>query len=192
VKGYDVYEAISACADLLEQYGGHTYAAGLTLPLENVDRFKQRFEEVVRATLADHLRTPEEEVDIEVPLNEVTNRLLQVIQYMAPFGPGNMRPVLLSRNVKVIGEPRIVGQDHLKLSLVDTAHPVHRFDAIAFRQGHHLELAKSGRPFSILYVLEENEWQGRKNLQLNIKDIKPGTEDVLYEEVSTGHAATVA
>jgi single-stranded-DNA-specific exonuclease len=183
VKGYDVYEAISACADLLEHYGGHTYAAGLTLSLENVEKFKKRFEEVVRATLADHLRTPEEEIDMELPLNEVNNRLLKVIRHMAPFGPGNMRPVFLSRGVKDMGAARIVGQDHLKLSLVDATHPIHRFDAIAFRQGHHLDLVKSGRPFSMLYVLEENEWQGRRSLQLNIKDIKEGTEGVLTETV---------
>ena len=189
VKGFDVYEAITACADLLEQYGGHTYAAGLTLPLENVEKFRQRFEEVVRATLADHLRTPEEEVDIELPLNEVNNRLLQVIQHMAPFGPGNMRPVLLSRGVKDIGQARIVGQDHLKLSLVDVQHPIHRYDAIAFRQGHHLELVKSGRPLSVLYVLEENEFQGRKTLQLNIKDIKEGTEGVVATEVPIAEGA---
>lgn len=192
VKGYDVYEAISACADLLEQYGGHTYAAGLTLPLENVGKFRERFEEVVRATLADHLRTPEEEVDIELPLNDVNNRLLQVIQHMAPFGPGNMRPVFLSRGVKDMGAARIVGQDHLKLSLVDVTHPIHRYDAIAFRQAHHLELVKSGQPFSILYVLEENEWQGRKTLQLNIKDIKPGTDGVLFGETSPHHATSAA
>lgn len=192
VKGFDVYEAISACSDLLEQFGGHTYAAGLTLPLENVPKFRERFEEVVRATLPEQLRTPEEEVDLELPLNEVNNRLLNVIQYMAPFGPGNMRPVFLSRGVKDMGQARIVGVDHLKLSLVDAQHPLHRFDAIAFRQGHHLDLVKSGRPFSMLYVLEENEWQGRKTLQLNIKDIKEGVEGVLdvAKTHSPEHAST--
>jgi single-stranded-DNA-specific exonuclease len=140
--------------------------------------------EVVRGTLPEELRTPEVEVDLEIPLNEVNTRLLNVIQHMAPFGPGNMRPVLLSRGVKDVGVARIVGPDHLKLSLVDADRPTHRYDAIAFRQGHHLEMVKSGRPFSILYVLEENEWQGRKSLQLNIKDIKEGVEG-LFEKRNT-------
>ncbi len=182
VKGFDVYEAISACADLLEQYGGHMYAAGLTLPLENVDAFRERFEQVVRSTITEAMRTPEEEVDLEIGLNAVNERLLRVVQHMAPFGPGNMRPVFLARGVKDSGSVRIVGEDHLKLSLVDAKDPRHRYDAIAFRQARHLEMVKSGEPFSVLFALEENEWQGRRTLQLNIKDIKPGVSGVLDGE----------
>ena len=193
VKGFDVYEAISACADLLEQYGGHMYAAGLTLPLENVDAFRDRFEQVVRATITEAMRTPEEDVDLEIPLNGVNERLLRVIQHMAPFGPGNMRPVFLSRGVKDSGAARVVGEDHLKLSLIDAHDPRHRYDAIGFRQARHLEMVKSGEPFSVLYVLEENEWQGRKTLQLNIKDIKPGITGLLDgEEATAPHEVATA
>jgi single-stranded-DNA-specific exonuclease len=190
VKGFDVYAAISACSDLLDQFGGHMYAAGLTLPLENVAAFRERFESVVRGTLAEDLRTPEEEVDLELPFPAIDDRLLNIVQHMAPFGPGNMRPVFLTRGVKDAGTARIVGENHLKLSLYHPEHPHQRFDAIAFRQGHHLDLVKSGDPFSVLYVLEENEWQGRKSLQLNIKDIKPGSRDLLVDGPAAMHEET--
>jgi len=192
VKGFDVYQAISACGDLLEQFGGHMYAAGLTLPLENVEAFRARFEGIVRETLGEELRTPEEEVDLELPLAVVNDRLLNIVQHMAPFGPGNMRPVFLSRGLKEAGGARIVGENHLKLTLFDPGDPRRRFDAIAFRQGHHLDLVRGGGPFSALYVLEENEWQGRKSLQLNIKDIKVGTNGILANEpaVSEGERIT--
>jgi len=182
VKGFDVYEAVSACADLLEQFGGHTYAAGLTMPLENVAMFRERFEEVVRGTIDPALRTPEEEVDLELRLPDLTAPMARVLHHMAPYGPGNMRPVFLLRGVVDTGQARIVGEHHLKLALTYPDDHGRGFDAIAFKQAHHLDLVRSGAPFSVLFVLEENEWQGRKSLQLNIKDIKPGTEGLLEGE----------
>lgn len=184
VKGFDVYEAINACSDLLEQFGGHMYAAGLTMPLENVESFRERFEQVVRGTIAPEQRIPEEEVDLEMRLNEVGEPLVKLLHHMAPYGPGNMRPVFLSRGVVDTGSVRIVGENHLKMRL---HHPEDRrcsFDAIAFRQAHHFDLVKSGQPFSVLYVVEENEWQGRTTVQLNIKDLKPGTEQLLVTDVA--------
>jgi single-stranded-DNA-specific exonuclease len=100
-----------------------------------------------------------------------------------------MRPVFLARGVKDTGGARVVGENHLKLTLMDPADPRKRFDAIAFRQGHHLELVRGGEPFSVLFVLEENEWQGRKSLQLNIKDIKPGVHDLLVNEADVMRAS---
>lgn len=179
VKGFDVYEAISRCADLLDQFGGHMYAAGMTLPLDNVEAFRLRFEEVVRETLAEELRTPEEEVDMELPLSALTSRFLHIVEHMSPFGPGNMRPVFLTRGVVDAGAARIVGDGHLKLSVMDPSDRTRRYEAIAFRQGHHLDMVRTGEPFSILYTLEENEWNGRRSLQLNIKDMKPGISAVL-------------
>ncbi len=182
VKGFDVHEAIGACADLLEQFGGHMYAAGLSLPLENVGAFRDRFERVVRERMSEELRVPEEEIDLEIPFDRITDRLCRDVAHMAPFGPHNMRPVFLARGVVDSGSARIVGEDHLKLSLHPPGQPGKRLDAIAFRQGRHLDLVRSGEPFSVLYTLEENIWQGRRSLQLNIKDIKPGTEGVLEGE----------
>ncbi|MEO8590646.1 MAG: single-stranded-DNA-specific exonuclease RecJ [Flavobacteriales bacterium] len=182
VKGFDVYEAINACSDLLEQFGGHMYAAGLTMPTENVQLFRERFEQVVRATIAPEQRIPEEEVDAEVRLSDLGDPLIKVLHHMAPYGPGNMRPVFLSRGVVDSGSVRIVGENHLKMRLCHPDEPKRAFDAIAFRQAHHLDMVKSGQAFSALYVVEENEWQGRTTVQLNIKDMKPGTENLLVNE----------
>ncbi|MBK9760833.1 MAG: single-stranded-DNA-specific exonuclease RecJ [Flavobacteriales bacterium] len=192
VKGFDVHDAIAACADLLDQFGGHMYAAGLTMPIENVPAFRERFEKVVRERMPANLRIPEEEVDLELGLDRLTDRFVRDVQRMAPFGPKNMRPVFLARGVVDSGHARTVGDDHLKMQLHHPDHPQKRIEAIAFKQAHHFELVKSGEPFSVLYVVEENEWQGRKNLQLNIKDIKAGTVAVLEDERSLASARTTS
>ena len=181
VRGFDVYEAISACSDLLDQFGGHMYAAGLTMPLENVETFRQRFDEEVDRRLPKELRSPVEEVDQEIGFTDLSTPMLKVLKHMAPYGPGNMRPVFLTRGVKERGDARIVGNDHLKMCLSLPGEAA-IFDAIGFKMAHHLDLVRSGRPFSILYCIEENEWQGRRSIQLNIKDIKPGTEALLENE----------
>jgi single-stranded-DNA-specific exonuclease len=191
VKGFDVYEAISACSDLLEQFGGHMYAAGLTMPLENVEPFRQRFEEVVRGTIEPHMRVPEEEVDVEIDLHDIDDRLVRILHHMAPYGPANMRPVFLTRGVVCVGPPRIVGEDHLKMTLADASDMRRTLDAIAFKQAHHADLVRSGAPFSILYAIEENEWNGRRTVQLNVKDIKPGIEAVLTQDRSVPVPAEV-
>lgn len=182
VKGFDVYEAISACSDLLEQFGGHMYAAGLTMPLGNVEEFRRRFEEAVRATITPDQRVPEEEVDLELRLDAIDEGLLRVIRHMAPYGPGNMRPVLLARGVVDTGSVRIVGEHHLKMRLAHPDNLRRSFDAIAFKQAHWMDLVKSGQPFSVLYAIEDHEWQGRVSTQLNIKDIKAGVEELLVGE----------
>ncbi|MBK6370855.1 MAG: single-stranded-DNA-specific exonuclease RecJ [Flavobacteriales bacterium] len=176
VRGFDVYEAINACSDLLDQFGGHMYAAGLTMPLENIPAFRDRFEAVVRKTLPPALRVPEEEVDAEITFSDINDPLARILHHMAPFGPGNMKPVFLTRGVVDTGSARIVGDDHLKMSLRMAGGDGRVLDAIGFRLGAHLEAVKSGEPFSVLYNLEENEWNGRTTLQLNIKDLKPGTK----------------
>jgi single-stranded-DNA-specific exonuclease len=190
VKGFDVHDAIAACGELLEQYGGHTYAAGLTMALENLDAFRERFEQVVRERLTEAMRTPEEEIDQEITLDQIDDRFVHTVMRMAPFGPQNMRPVFLSRGVLDTGSARIVGDDHLKMNLVQGPNRGRRpLDAIAFRLGQHLELVRSGQPFSVLYTVEENEWQGRRSLQLNIKDIKPGVSGLVENEVRPSELA---
>lgn len=182
VKGFDVYEAINACSDLLDQFGGHMYAAGLTMPLENVSLFRKRFEEVVRNTILPEQREPEEEVDLELGLADLSDRLVSILRYMAPYGPGNMRPVFLTRGVVDTGQVRVVGESHLKMVIVDPNDPHRTFNAIAFKQVQHEEMIRSGKPFSILYTVEDNEWQGRITVQLNIKDIKAGVSGLLVGE----------
>jgi single-stranded-DNA-specific exonuclease len=174
VKGFDVYGAIEACSDMLDQFGGHKYAAGLTMPLENVPAFRERFEEVVRATLPPELRVPEELADLPIRIADITDPLVRVLRHMAPYGPANMRPVFLLAGVKDRGRARIVGEDHLKLELVQADAPGRAIDAIAFRMGRHLDLVRSGEVFSVLCTIEENQWNDRTIVQLNIKDIKPG------------------
>lgn len=194
VKGFDVYEALSACSDLLEQFGGHMYAAGLTMERRNVEAFRRRFEEVVAATLTQEQRIPEEEIDLELRLSEVNARFLNVVEHMAPFGPGNMRPVFVARGVKDAGRSRLVGKEgeHLKLHLMDALDPGQPIDAIAFRQGHWHDLVRSGEPFSVVYNVEWNEWNGRRSLQLHVRDIKPGVEGVLVTDARSVQQAAIA
>lgn len=182
VRGFDVYEAISACGDLLEQFGGHMYAAGLTMPLEHVARFRERFDQVVRATIRPEQRVPEEEVDLELRLDAIDDGLIRILHHMAPYGPGNMRPVFLARGVVDTGNVRLVGENHIKMRLMHPDAPRRAFDAIAFKQSQWLDHIRGGEPFSVLYAIEENEWQGRTTLQLNIKDIKAGIDNVLWNE----------
>ncbi len=173
VKGFNIYEAIKSCADLLEQYGGHMYAAGLTMPLENVDTFIHRFEEIVNATIEDHMLTPEIEIDTELNFADVNDKFFRILKQFAPFGPGNMRPVFLTKNVKDRGGSRIVGENHLKLDLL---HRDIAGNGIAFGMAHFAEhVLSNGKPpmpFDICYCIEENVWNGNTSLQLNIKDIK--------------------
>lgn len=182
VRGFDVYEAISACGDLLEQFGGHMYAAGLTMPLEHVAQFRERFDQVVRATIRPEQRVPEEEVDLELRLDAIDDGLIRILHHMAPYGPGNMRPVFLARGVVDTGSARLVGENHVKMRLMHPDAPRRAFDAIAFKQSQWLDHIRVGEPFSVLYAIEENEWQGRTTLQLNIKDIKAGIDNVLWNE----------
>lgn len=171
VKDFDIHAAIEACADLLEQYGGHKYAAGLTLKKENIERFRNRFDEVVSASIPEHSLTPEIEIDAETRLSDFTFPFYKVMKQFAPFGPGNMSPVFLVKNVHDTGYGRIVGNNHLKFSL--SHQPDSRgFDAIAFQQGHHFSLIEKKAPVDVCFHLEENSFNGRTSLQLNVKDMR--------------------
>jgi len=172
VKGFDIYDAIDACSDLLDQFGGHAFAAGLSLPVENLDRFAQKFEEVVASTITEEQLTPEIEIDLELDLADITDRFYRVLKQMAPFGPGNMNPVFVSHHCINAGNTRVVGGDHLKLHVCQTANPGITMDGIAFRMSHHYADIADGKPFSLVYSIEENEWKGRVNLQLSVKDVR--------------------
>ena len=171
VRHFDVYEAIDSCSDLLENFGGHKYAAGLTMKLEHVDEFRRRFDEVVSKTCPSDWLIPEVTADLELDLDEVDRKFFNVLRQMAPFGPGNMKPVFMSKSCQA-RYPKIVGETHLKFQVYqnDTNRPL---NTIAFGQGDKLELLQSGRSFDLLYTVEENEWNGMVGLQLNVKDIRP-------------------
>lgn len=170
VPGFDLYDAIEACSDLLEQFGGHTFAAGLTLQEENVKAFQQKFEEIVSQRILPEQLSPMIEVDMRIPLKQITERFFSIINQMQPFGPGNMTPVFVSENVRLRGYPRILKEKHLKLDVFQDDSPV--FSAIGFGMAEFYEPLMQGKAFHICYNIEINEFQGKRSLQLHLKDIK--------------------
>lgn len=172
VRGFDVYEALSKCAEHIEQFGGHKYAAGLTLLPERYEGFKQAFERVVKETIDPKLLTREQRIDAELPFDAIDPKFYRVLKQFAPFGPGNMAPVFMSEGVKDAGYAKAVGSDatHLKASFSQGGK--HRFDAIGFGLADRLKLLQNGQSVRVAYALDENEWQGRVSLQLKLKDIQ--------------------
>jgi single-stranded-DNA-specific exonuclease len=170
VDGFDLYHAIEQCADLLEQYGGHTHAAGLTLRVENVPAFTEKFEKIVASSIAESSLTPEIEYDAEIPLRIITPKFFSVLKQFGPFGPGNMNPVFMSKNVWDVGDVTVVGNNHLKMSLTQEEGG-RIFKAIGFGLGEHYHKVSQGISFDLCYTIEENHFNGHVNLQLNIKDI---------------------
>ena len=171
VKGFDVYNALHECEEFIEQFGGHKYAAGLTLLPENYTNFKNKFEEVVERTIDKKLLTPEISVDAELDLSEITPRFFRIIQQMAPFGPMNMKPTFTSSCVRDNGYGKQVGADktHLKLNVFQGDNKK-TYNAIGFNLGNKMEFVQND--FDIAYALDENEWNGFKSVQLVLKDLK--------------------
>jgi len=172
VKDFDIYNAIESCSDLLEQFGGHMYAAGLTMKLENVEKFMDRFEEVVAATIEEKMLTQEVEINAELKLTDITPNFYNVLKQFSPFGPGNMNPVFKSEGVRDTGMSRIVGNNHLKLNLAQDENTRYGIDGIAFQMGQYHPFIRRKIPFDICYTLEENTFNGKTSIQLNVKDIK--------------------
>lgn len=172
VKDFDIYNAIESCSDLLEQFGGHMYAAGLTLKIENVEKFSQRFEEIVAATIDEKSLVQEIEIDSNLKLSEVSASFFNVLKQFAPFGPGNMSPVFRTENVRDTGLSRIVGNNHLKLNLAEDQTTRFGLDGIAFQMGQFYPFISRRIPFDVCYNLEENSYNGKTNIQLNVKDIQ--------------------
>ena len=176
VSGFDVYNAIDACSDLLEQFGGHKYAAGLTLKKENLTAFIQRFEEVVSTTITAEMQIPKINIDLEMPMEDITMKTHRIIEQMAPFGPSNSRPVFMTKGVIDNGSGRLIGQDknHLKLAITDN-HNSKILDGIGFGMSDYFSTIKDKQPFDVCFVLDLNEWNGNSKLQLRIKDIRNKT-----------------
>ncbi len=174
VEGFDVYNAIDACSDLIEQFGGHTAAAGLTLKKENIEAFIQKFDEVVCEQIDDELLIPQVDIDTTLELNQIDEKFNRVLKQFAPFGPHNMRPVFVTDNVFITSNSRKIGEDktHLRLEVFQQENPDLKFKCIGFGLGHILDELDEGVPFSIAYNIEENHWNGQTTLQLNLKDVK--------------------
>ncbi|GHA64268.1 single-stranded-DNA-specific exonuclease RecJ [Pontibacter akesuensis] len=170
VHGFNVHNAIESCSDLLEQFGGHMYAAGLTLPVANVQAFRERFEQVVAETITPEQKIPQISIDAPLQLRQITRNFYNIIRQMEPFGPGNMRPVFVSEGVMDAGNAKIVGDTHLKLRLTQDGFTY--IDAIGFGLADHFDAISSGRPFDVCYTIEENIYRGIINLQLHLKDIR--------------------
>ncbi len=170
VPGFDVYEAIEECADLLEQFGGHTFAAGMTLPVENVDAFRLRFDEIVSGRILPEQLTPMISVDLELDLEDVSWKAYKVLKQMGPFGPGNMTPVFVSRGVSIAGKPTIMKEKHIKFNVYQGNSPA--FTVIAFGMAHIYPDLMDGQPFDICYSLDENTFRDKTTLQFMLKDIK--------------------
>jgi single-stranded-DNA-specific exonuclease len=174
VKDFDVYDAIEACSDLLEQFGGHKYAAGLTLKLENLEAFSKRFEEVVSSSIAEHMLIPEIEIDEEICISDITPKFYRILKQFSPFGPGNMSPVFMSKGLTDKGYVRIVGNNHLKMDIQEAEDAKLSFPAIAFGQANHFDDVLRKKLFSACYCIEENVFNGNVSLQLNVKDMVIG------------------
>jgi single-stranded-DNA-specific exonuclease len=174
VQGYDLYQAIEACSDLLESFGGHMYAAGLTLKKENIEPFTERFEQYVNSTITEDQLSPSIFIDAELSFTEINEEFYQVLSQFQPYGPENMSPIFVSYNVFETGSGRMVGSsgEHLKLDLFQDSGSFRSIPAIAFGQANHFEYIKQGKPFDVCYSVEMNEFRGNRNLQLNIRDIK--------------------
>jgi single-stranded-DNA-specific exonuclease len=170
VAGYDLYEALLSCSELLEQFGGHKYAAGLTIKPENLALFSEKFEDIVANSISPNLLIPEIKIDCEIELAQIDAKFYRILLQMSPFGPQNMAPVFVSRGVTMVGFPQIVGTNHLKLSVKQQNSTI--FDSIAFGLGEFEPLLRPNQNFSICYTIEENVWKDKKRLQLNIKGIK--------------------
>lgn len=174
VFGFDLYAALSQCSELFEQFGGHKYAAGLTMKADNVTALQERFEEVVAATIPEELLTPELVIDEELCLADIDGKFFRILNRFAPFGQENELPVFLSKNVRVTESPRIVGKNHLKVCISQGDSAI--FDCIGFGLSHVSSLVTKGSSVDICYTLEENNWRGVRRIQLNIKDVRLSEE----------------
>jgi single-stranded-DNA-specific exonuclease len=172
VSGFDVYNALEACSEHIEQFGGHKYAAGLTLKEENYEAFKQAFEDVVSKTIDKSLLTPEIKVDTQINLQQINAKLWRIIRQFAPFGPGNMTPIFMTDNLKDTGYGKCVGEDNKHLRITVTQTGKEKLVCIGFNLGDKLDVVSNRKPFKAVYSVDENHWQGKVSLQLKLRDIK--------------------
>lgn len=172
VKGFDVYEALEGCTECLEQFGGHKYAAGLTLLEENYEKFKTQFEKVVSESIDPSLLQPELTIDINIELDQITPKLMRILKQFAPFGPGNMTPVFMAEKIQDTGYAKCVGEDEKHLKLTACQNGSAPIGAIGFNLGNKMENVKNKGTFDAVFSLDENEWNGSVNLQLKLRDIR--------------------
>lgn len=173
VRGFDVYNALEACSQFIEQFGGHKYAAGLTLKEENYEAFKQAFEVEVKKTIDINLLIPEIKIDHHINLNEITPKFYRILKQFAPYGPNNMMPVFMTQNLIDTGYGKCVGADktHLRVTVKQSGYSSN-FVGIGFGLGDKIDVISQGKPFTAVYSIDENQWQGNVSLQLKLRDLK--------------------
>ena len=179
VDGYDLYAALSQCADLMEQWGGHQSAAGLTIDLDNLPAFRERFEKVVSDSITQEQLTPIQEYDLEICLADITRSFCKSLGRFGPFGPDNMRPVFVSRGVRTLGQPRLLKENHVQFCLSCGPEGKDRVWAIGFGMPEHWDLVNSGEAFDICYVLEGEYWKNQYRPKIYLKDISPCPTNIL-------------
>jgi single-stranded-DNA-specific exonuclease len=172
VKDFDVYNALEACAEHLEQFGGHMYAAGMTLKEENYAAFKKAFEKTVQETIHPDLLIPEISVDVEINFSDINPKLIRLLNQFEPFGPQNMTPVFMTKNIKDTGYAKPLGKNEEHLKLFVKQNNSEGFGAIGFGLGSKIELTKNQKPFETVYCIDENEYNGTVTVQLRLKDMK--------------------
>jgi single-stranded-DNA-specific exonuclease len=171
VFGFNIYDAILECADLLEQFGGHKYAAGLTLDVQNMLAFQQKFEEVVSRSILEEQLVPQIAVDQKVHLDQINHKFFSILNQFSPFGPENMNPVFVSVNLSVKGKPELLKEQHIKF-YAKQKNSEYAMETIGFDMAHYFEKLQSGKTFEMAYTVEANSYKGHSFLQLNVKDIK--------------------
>ena len=172
IRGFDVYNALKDCSDHLEQFGGHKYAAGLTLLEEQYQGFKEEFEKVVADTINPDIMQPELLIDSEITLDQITPKLMRILKQFAPFGPNNRTPVFMARGLRDTGFARTVGSENNHLKMTLTQQGGIPFDAIGFHLGLKLEKITNNQQFDAVFSVEENHWNGQTRIQLRIKDLR--------------------
>ena len=172
VSGFDVYNALEACSEFIEQFGGHKYAAGLTLLPENYEAFKAKFESVVKETIDPKLLMRELKIDLEIDLGHINDKLMRIIKQFAPFGPSNLPPTFMTQSIRDTGWGKCVGEDDKHIRLTVTQSFADKIVCIGFGLGNKIDLIKNKKPFSAAYSIDENHWNGNVSLQLKLKYIK--------------------
>ena len=174
VKGFDVFEALEACSAYIEQFGGHKYAAGLSIREENYELFKAAFDKVVSERITEAQKTEVIEIDAELDFSDITTGFNNILKQFEPFGPENMSPLFVTKNVMDRGYSKAVGSEneHLKLHMCTEKEKLSEMNGIAFKLGFHSEYVSKGLAFDICYAIQENEWKGKRSIQLAVKDIK--------------------
>lgn len=179
IKDFDLYQAVDSCSHLIEHFGGHKFAAGLSIKPENFNAFCEEFERLASEKITDGMTLPEIEIDDEINFSDITPKFIRVLKQFAPFGPGNMSPVFLTKNVYDTGYSRPLGENHLKLNISQPEYRGAGFDAIAFGFGNQFSKIHDDKmPMQICYHIEENEWNGRVTVQLNVKDLVISEQEI--------------